>query len=776
MKKSRLLSSLFALGTISFIVPIITTSCSNDDGKKNELSIAATGSLGGSSTLTNGMTLVGQLKDNDTAIFVLSGIVGASPKWTLSGGNVIAGQDYTVEAGDNKQEAILTIKNASKFTADTKYTISATVDNKSGSFTFNTPASASITLTNLNIGANTILEDENTILYTIPYPEEDGIFTLKASAVLTKAGADDITASVTINDVIDDKITGKLDGDNQTLKFTIKKDHSLINDATTMIIKVAGAKESVADYTIGKLKILHADDELIETNNYLETSDSKYYIANDFDPNILCGNTETISFKSPTKSGKGLQREINKDDVNNIIIKSIGTGVESVDDNFLNGFINISSIDISSLSTVTSIGTSLLHNCDNLTEVNLGSLNKTILPTDSESFATENKDAACYKKGIKFIYPDDENTDLWIWEKFIDNNSKESPYRKINASFNGMLYGGEKIVLENNIDPRLYTTYWYVSPESGGYYTRTYKRKNGDELTIDYKTDWSKLTQVFLTSADTSVKTLDGFFMRSCSNITTIDFSGLSSVTDLGGGFLDMCSGLTEVDLSPLSNVTVIGSYFLELCMKLTSVDLTPLSKVTRIEKNFLAKCIALKTVDLSPLSSATYIGDRFLWDCRVLENINLSVFKNVESIGNYFLAECASLKRISCDGLSSVKSIGSYFLYKCETVQYISLEGLSSINSIGDHCVCDCYDLVQIDFGDRINASMIADYDDNSRYSFSCYYMKEEDPKFPAWKDGVKITGANASGIKDAFPYNDGEWGGFYLLYYFRDLKVVNK
>ena len=118
-----------------------------------------------------------------------------------------------------------------------------------------------LVLNNLTAGSNTLLENTDTIVYTIPHVPTNGTFTLKSSQPLTKID-DDIIATVTLgnNADIDPKIKGVLGSDNQTFTFTVDNDHKTIDETTSMTIKVIGSVESVQDYTSAKI--------IIEKENY----------------------------------------------------------------------------------------------------------------------------------------------------------------------------------------------------------------------------------------------------------------------------------------------------------------------------------------------------------------------------------------------------------------------------------------------------------------------------------------------------------------------------
>ncbi|MCF0227983.1 MAG: leucine-rich repeat protein, partial [Malacoplasma sp.] len=342
------------------------------------------------------------------------------------------------------------------------------------------------------------------------------------------------------------------------------------------------------------------NEDVVETDNYVQTNSDKFYIANDFDPNIFCGDTATISFVSPTKTETGIQRTVNKTDIKRITIKSIKSTVTNLKDKFLNGFTSISSIDLSALSSILNFGTQFIYNCDNLTEINIGSISKDRIPHDTNSFATENKDAVCYTNGIKLIYPEDDIEWVrWVWTNLIDHNSTTTPYRKINANFNGMEFENQKYILEDNIDPNKFIACSQMPSLDFDWKTTQYSVKGGTPVTIKYENDRSSLTQVILTHPDTNVKSIENCLLHECTNLTKLEIGTLPQLTEIGRNFLVNCSSLKQFNLSCLASVIKEGGELLYGCSSLTSIDLTPMTNITDIGPSFLAGCTNLKRIDL---------------------------------------------------------------------------------------------------------------------------------------------------------------------------------
>ena len=69
-----------------------------------------------------------------------------------------------------------------------------------------------------------------------------------------------------------------------------------------------------------------------------------------------------------------------------------------------------------------------------------------------------------------------------------------------------------------------------------------------------------------------SVTTIGDNFLYNCTALSTVDLSGLRAVTTIGYGFLSDCTALSTVDLSGLQAVTTIGRWFLSECTALQTV------------------------------------------------------------------------------------------------------------------------------------------------------------------------------------------------------------
>ena len=85
-----------------------------------------------------------------------------------------------------------------------------------------------------------------------------------------------------------------------------------------------------------------------------------------------------------------------------------------------------------------------------------------------------------------------------------------------------------------------------------------------------------------------------------CTRLKCINLSALRNVTKIGANFLSECVSLSEIDITPLGKVVVIGKRFLGGCVGLTSIDLTPLISIVTIDQGMLHGCVGICSIRIS--------------------------------------------------------------------------------------------------------------------------------------------------------------------------------
>ena len=247
------------------------------------------------------------------------------------------------------------------------------------------------------------------------------------------------------------------------------------------------------------------------------------------------------------------------------------SNITTIGDGFLANCRNLTSIDLSLLSNITTIGDGFLANCGNLISIDLSSI--TQIKSIGDRFLL-----GCYN--LRWI-------DL-------------IPLSNITSIGNRFLSSCSNL---DNID---------LSPLS-------------------------------------NITTIGDGFLANCANLISIELSSMTQIKSIGNRFLLGCINLKRIDLSLLSNITSISDEFLSDCINLTSINLSSSSNITEIGNGFLSRCNSLRTIDLSPLSNITSISDGFLSGCNGLTMIDLSPLFNITSICDFFLYDCINLTCIKC-------------------------------------------------------------------------------------------------------------------------------
>jgi hypothetical protein len=195
---------------------------------------------------------------------------------------------------------------------------------------------------------------------------------------------------------------------------------------------------------------------------------------------------------------------------------------------------NLTSINLSGLSSLTSIGDSFLSNCARLINIDLSGL------SNLTSF------------GDNFLYGCENLTNIDL-----------SGLSNITSIGNHFLHGCKNLT---NIDL------------SG--------LLNITSIGNHFLHGCENLSSIDL-SGLSNLTSIGNWFLYRCNKLTSIDLSRLSNLISIGDEFLYHSDSLKSIDLSGLSNVISIGYNFLSLShqSKLKSIDLSPLSNLKSIER-----------------------------------------------------------------------------------------------------------------------------------------------------------------------------------------------
>ena len=169
------------------------------------------------------------------------------------------------------------------------------------------------------------------------------------------------------------------------------------------------------------------------------------------------------------------------------------------------------------------------------------------------------------------------------------------------------------------------------------------------------------LTSVTIPNSITSIG--DSAF-SSCDSLTSVTIP--DSVTSIGKSAFFYCTSLTSVTIP--DSVTSIGPYAFEYCTSLTSVTIG--DSVTSIGSSAFSSCDSLTSVTIG--DSVTSIGSSaFSW-CDGLTSVTIP--DSVTSIGKSAFFYCTSLTSVTIP--DSVTSIGEQAFYSCSKLKHICYTG----------------------------------------------------------------------------------------------------
>ena len=181
---------------------------------------------------------------------------------------------------------------------------------------------------------------------------------------------------------------------------------------------------------------------------------------------------------------------------------------------------------------------------------------------------------------------------------------------------------------------------------------------NLSEIPPDFLSCCSALKSIDLAPLGGSLSVIGDRFMMKCSSILAVDLAPLTQLKLIGNMFMSMCSALTTFgnpDTASVRNtlplLESVSDSFLHSCASLVSVNLSVLSNLTTISSMFLSSCSSLVTLDVSPLRHATTIGYSFLAHCTSLSDIDISVLWRAKFVDKGFLFGCEGVRDSGVQG-----------------------------------------------------------------------------------------------------------------------------
>lgn len=186
-------------------------------------------------------------------------------------------------------------------------------------------------------------------------------------------------------------------------------------------------------------------------------------------------------------------------------------------------------------------------------------------------------------------------------------------------------------------------------------------------------------------------------YFYECTNLKTIDFSGLdtSKVTDMSNMFR-MCRGLTSLNLSSFdtTNVTNMSSMF-SGCSGLTSLDLSEFDTTNATNMmSMFEECSQLKEVDLSSFDTSKVVNmGAMFFCCSELIELDLSHFdtSNVTDISLMFQG-CNKLTRVDVSSFNTAKMTQMIAVFEyCNQLKELDLSSFDMSNVTVEYNMLNC-------------------------------------------------------------------------------------
>lgn len=152
---------------------------------------------------------------------------------------------------------------------------------------------------------------------------------------------------------------------------------------------------------------------------------------------------------------------------------------------------------------------------------------------------------------------------------------------------------------------------------------------------------------------------------------------------------------------------------------KLLEVDLSNHPNLEFIGKGAFEVCVNLATVNLSNCPNLERLNDNSFGNCYEMTSINLSNCSNLDVIGESCFVYCSKLQNINFESCTKLSTIFQYAFSNCESLTYISLSPCTSLNLIGNGVFQNCYNLYEVDFSGCSKLSVIS----NSTFYY-CYRL----------------------------------------------------
>jgi len=338
-----------------------------------------------------------------------------------------------------------------------------------------------------------------------------------------------------------------------------------------------------------------------------------------------------------------------------------------------NGFANLTSINFSGLSSLSSVGNSWMNGSTN------GFANMTSIEVGSKQYPANVGTGFCnaWPGGSSTIYGDTyEIASSWKQGGLTTWNTYPTPSELTDSYYTLCSEPEEHIFFSESNTP--------ISSFCSSNYTNNLKNIyiHGEDVNID------DICSLSFGTSYSSVKTIpDGFLSvdqtesvyGSFSNLTSIDFSGLSSLSSVGNYWMDGCGDGGATDCFP----------------KLESINFNGLSSLSSVGGNWMQGTYhgfsSLTSIDFSGLISLSSVGnswmegDEFGFSSLTFIDFDIPTLSSVgENWMEGYNGGFSNLARIVFSSLTNLSSVGDCWMYSEDSLSETAFHNMTSIY-VGD-------------------------------------------------------------------------------------------
>ncbi len=385
---------------------------------------------------------------------------------------------------------------------------------------------------------------------------------------------------------------------------------------------------------------------------------------------------------------------------------SNATGLTTIDEYAFNGCDNLETIDFSSASALTTIGSRAFHNCDKIEAIDLSGA--TALKTiDYQAFANcENLAEVTLPDGLETIGSEAFYYCLKLTEISVPE-SVTSIGSNAFANTKNLLYTG---------NAGSETDTWGAMVRNGvidgdyiyGNQAKTILKKySGSDASVEIPATVTEIAadafrnNDVLTAVDfsnaTGLTTIGNYAFYDCDKITSVTIP--ATVETIGSYAFYSCNDLATVDFSNADALTTIGSYAFYDCDKITSVTIP--ATVETIGQYAFYDCSNLATVDFSNADALTTIGSYSFYNCDKITSVTIPAA--VETIGQDAFYSCSNLASVDFSNAAALTTIGYQTFFDCDKIEAIDLSDATAFKTISTQAFYSCDNLAEVTLPDGL-------------------------------------------------------------------------